>query len=84
MLMLAIIFAFTACKKDPKDVVLTADKTTVTKGTVVDFTCTDDGTAEWFNYHIKNPNESAFSDGESGGVGGGFNLNFSTIFQAIA
>ena len=71
---LVIILAFTSCKKDPKDVVLTADKTSVTKGSTITFTCKDNGTAKWFNYSIKKPNESAFSDSDLGAVTGEYAL----------
>ena len=79
LLIMTIILAFAACKKDPKDAVLTADKTSVTKGGTIGFSCQWDGSGEWFNWHIKKPKESTFSDSEMGGVSNTYSITADSV-----
>lgn len=82
-----VMIAFSACKKDPKNVVLTADKTSVVKGGSVTFSCKDDGKKDWFEYYRKKPNETEGID--LGGTAGNsldayFDSTGTYIIYAIA
>lgn len=88
ILLLAITVVEIGCKKDPKNVILSADKTIVEKGQFVMLTTNWDRKAKWINFHIKKPNESNFSDNENGNVTGSGNFKLDSLgdytFYAVA
>lgn len=69
LLGVTIIAAFAACKKDPKNVVLSTDKTTITKGQKVALTLTWDGNVKSYVMFRKEPNSSYVSIGPTAANG---------------